>query len=131
MKCKHCGNEHAPDPHYCIARMGEQIEALEENLAAALDSINHYNEQNAEQIAALTDENKRLWEVLDLIYVYFTDHPELTVQANVIQRVIEIVQTAIKETAENILHPEPLGAEFREVLREVPYEEEAKDGQAS
>jgi len=38
MICKNCGWEHPEDqianPHYCIARMGEQIDAMEREIFA-------------------------------------------------------------------------------------------------
>jgi len=48
MICKYCGVEHPPDeicnPHYCIARLGEQVERQQAEitrLTAERDSLGH------------------------------------------------------------------------------------------
>ena len=72
--------------------------------------LKSYPNEFEEQIAALTNENKRLNAMLN----------------HIAKEIHEIAQDALKETVANILHPEPLGKEFQKVLNEVPYEEEER-----
>ena len=48
-KCEHCGYDHTPNPHFCIARMEERIETLESLGKKAGDEIRHLRECLREQ----------------------------------------------------------------------------------
>ena len=63
MTCKQCGQVHPPDqianPHYCLARLQERVEKMEE----AAKNLDHYIVENPAKILEIPDE----------IYVPFMD----------------------------------------------------------
>jgi len=65
MKCEYCETEHPENeianPHYCIARMAEQIAALTERLSQTVSCVD-YKQQTCTLCTMLVAENKRLRE---------------------------------------------------------------------
>ena len=64
-QCEYCGAEHPPDqianPHYCIARLGEQLEREEERSLKAFEKYEERIEEKDERIKEL-EESHDAWE---------------------------------------------------------------------
>lgn len=57
MTCEYCGTEHPPqqiaNPHYCIARLGEQLEREEERSLKAFEKYEERIEEKDKRIKGL------------------------------------------------------------------------------